>query len=143
MALKILIFTYGCISHLPASRPAIRPGCVRRRSVGGKMEEAKVFQKTVQRSSPEKTQTPQQSTEQVYKESWCPVDITVVKGTISGWCHLFGALHRHHCVSFTLNLHSVKSCSQKTSWKDRHSAMIAIELSYKLGRKNIFIYGVN
>ena len=64
MTLKILMFTYGRTFHLPASQSAVRPGCIRRWGVGGKMEEAKIFQKTVQRSSPEKTQTPQQSTEQ-------------------------------------------------------------------------------
>ena len=60
------------------------------------------------------------------------------------------ATHLVHSIGNIVSiphLHSVKSCPGKSrlincgDWM--HSVMIAIEYSYKLGRKNVLIYGAN
>ena len=101
---------------------------------------ANAFQKTIQRSSLEKTRT-QQSTER-------STGSHDAQRTSCGQGYVPFQADAIHSVCFTRaivsiqHLHSIKSCSQKTDPSRRengHSAMIAIEYSNKLGRKK-FIY---
>ena len=62
--------------------------------VGGGVEGGISLSKTIQRSFTVKTRTPEQSI--VSQEA--PMDTSGGKGTIPGRCHLFGTLHRRHCM---------------------------------------------
>ena len=126
MTLKIIMFTYGCTSHLPASRPAVRPGCIRRWGVGGKMEEAIV---RISKNCPEELTGEDTNTTAVYRAGpqgvmmpsghhrgqehyfrlmpsiWCAPQVTLCQFP-SIWCAPQATLCQFH-IKFT-------QCSQKT-----------------------------
>ena len=41
------------------------------------------------------------------------MDTTMVIGAIPGWCHPFGALHRHHRVNPTITYIALKAALRK------------------------------
>ena len=97
--------------------------------------------KSVQSSSTAKTRSPEQSIvshETQWTQPWSSVQSQV--DTI----HL---VRSTGTIMSNPHLHSIKSCLEKRRpikyGGQMDGVMIAIEYSYKLGRKNILIYGEN